>query len=65
MILAGSRPGDTILDPFFGAGTVGLVAEKLGRKWVGIDLNPEYCRMASERIEPHTKQRTLMEMVNG
>jgi hypothetical protein len=41
---------DTILDPFFGAGTVGLVAEKLGRKWVGIDLNLDYCLMAFDRI---------------
>lgn len=49
-ILAGSRPGDTILDPFFGAGTTGLVASKNGRKYVGIELNSEYAKMAEERI---------------
>lgn len=49
-IKAGSKIGDVVLDPFFGAGTVGLVAEKLNRKWIGIELNPEYCEMAKKRI---------------
>jgi DNA modification methylase len=40
----------TVLDPFFGAGTVGLVAESLGRKWIGIELNPKYVAMAERRI---------------
>jgi DNA modification methylase len=42
-------PG-TILDPFFGAGTTGLVAKKLGRCFIGIELNPEYCEIARKRI---------------
>ncbi len=50
-ILAGSAPGDTILDPFFGAGTTGLVAQKHGREYIGIELNPKYARMAKHRIE--------------
>lgn len=41
-ILAGSRPGDTVLDPFSGSGTTGMVALQEGRKYVGIDLNAEY-----------------------
>lgn len=41
-ILAGSRPGDTVLDPFSGSGTTGMVATQEGRKYVGIDLNSEY-----------------------
>ena len=49
-ILAGSRSGDTILDPFCGSGTTGLVASRLGRKFVGIELNPEYAAMAERRI---------------
>jgi DNA modification methylase len=49
-ILAGSRPGDTVLDPFFGAGTVGLVADRLGRNCIGIELNPEYAALARRRI---------------
>jgi site-specific DNA-methyltransferase (cytosine-N4-specific) len=49
-ILAGSRPGDTVLDPFFGAGTVGLVAQELGRRCVGIELNEAYVAMARRRL---------------
>lgn len=49
-ILAASRPGDTILDPFFGAGTVGAVAHKLQRRYVGIELNPEYVALADVRL---------------
>jgi len=49
-ILAGSRPGDTILDPFTGSGTVGLVALKHGRHFVGTELNPEYAQIAVNRI---------------
>lgn len=48
-ILAGSRSGDTVLDPFFGSGTVGRVAERLGRDWIGIDLNPDYLSIQQKR----------------
>jgi len=41
-ILAGSRPGDTVLDPFSGSGTTGMVATQEGRKYIGIDLNSDY-----------------------
>lgn len=50
-IKAGTREGDTVLDPFFGAGTVGLVAEKLKRRWIGIELNEKYCDLARARVE--------------
>jgi DNA modification methylase len=49
-ILAGSRPGDLVLDPFAGAGTTSLVAARLGRDSVGIELKPEYVAMAETRI---------------
>lgn len=49
-ILAGSNEGDTVLDPFFGSGTTGVVAEKLNRKWVGVELSEEYCAQSVERI---------------
>ena len=49
-ILAGSRPGDTVLDPFFGSGTTGAVAKRLGRSYIGIDLNPRYLEKAEMRI---------------
>lgn len=49
-ILAGTKQGDLVLDPFAGSGTVGVVARKLDRRFVGIELNPEYCEMARRRI---------------
>ncbi|MGV8955298.1 MAG: DNA-methyltransferase, partial [Cypionkella sp.] len=54
-ILAGCPVGGTVLDPFFGAGTTGLVASRLGRNAVGIELNPEYAAMARERIDAPPK----------
>ena len=48
-ILAGSRPGDTVLDPFFGSGTTGAVAKRFGREYIGIDLNPRYLEKAELR----------------
>lgn len=49
-ILAGSEAGDTILDPFFGSGTVGLVARNLDRKFFGIELSEEYVSIARRRL---------------
>jgi site-specific DNA-methyltransferase (cytosine-N4-specific) len=49
-ILAGTKAGDTVLDPFCGAGTTGLVASQLGRDFIGIELNPDYIAMSKERI---------------
>jgi DNA modification methylase len=48
-ILAGSRPGDTILDPFGGSGTTGMVALELGRRAILIELNPEYLPLIERR----------------
>jgi DNA modification methylase len=50
-IKAGCPEGGTVLDPFFGAGTTGLVANRLRREYVGIELSPEYAAMAEQRIE--------------
>jgi site-specific DNA-methyltransferase (cytosine-N4-specific) len=41
-ILAGCKPGGTVLDPFSGSGTTGLAAQRTGRKYIGIDINAEY-----------------------
>ena len=49
-ILSGSPEGGIILDPFFGAGTVGLVSINKGRKFIGIDINHQYCEIAAKRI---------------
>ena len=54
-IKAGSKEGDTVLDPFMGSGTTAYVAQELGREWVGIELNPKYV----EIIKRKTAQNTL------
>lgn len=50
LILASSKPGDVIFDPFLGSGTSSVVAKKLGRNYVGIELNEEYCLYAEKRL---------------
>ena len=45
------KEGDTVLDPFVGSGTTGVVALRYGRNFIGIDLNPEYVEIARRRIE--------------
>jgi site-specific DNA-methyltransferase (adenine-specific) len=60
-ILAGSRPGDLVLDPFAGSGTTLATAAQADRKAVGIELNPNYCTLIAERLHhatsPHYKKR--------
>lgn len=51
VIMSSSKPGDVILDPFFGSGTTGAVAKRLGRNFVGIDREDKYIKAAVERIE--------------
>jgi DNA modification methylase len=51
MILAGSPKDGIVLDPFMGSGTTAGVAVKLGRQYIGTELNPEYCKLHEERIE--------------
>ena len=50
ILLACTKPGDVILDPFFGTGTTGAVARRLGRHWVGIERESAYVKVANERI---------------
>ena len=50
-ILAGSRPGDIVIDPFIGSGTTALVARKHGRRCIGIDLNESYLEIAARRTQ--------------
>lgn len=56
-ILAGSKKGDIVLDPFMGSGTTGVVSVKNGRSFIGCDLNPDYLAIADKRI---TQSRGLM-----
>lgn len=50
ILLASSRPGDLVVDPFLGSGTTAVVSKKLGRRFTGVDLNPEYVRLALKRL---------------
>jgi len=50
LLLATTKPGDVVLDPFFGTGTTGAVARRLGRRWIGIEREPKYCKVARQRI---------------
>jgi len=54
-----SKPNAVILDPFFGSGTTGLVAVQNGRKYIGIDLNKDYCEIAARRIEKELDQMRI------
>jgi hypothetical protein len=51
-----------VLDPFLGSGTTALVAEKLNRRWIGIEINPKYCKMAKKRIEEAIRRRLHIEI---
>jgi modification methylase len=50
ILLACTKPGDVVLDPFFGTGTTGAVARRLGRRWIGIEREPAYVKVAKGRI---------------
>lgn len=50
ILLASSRPGDLVVDPFVGSGTTAVVAARLGRRFLGCDLNPDYVRLAMKRL---------------
>lgn len=49
-IEAGTDKGDVVLDPFMGSGTTAYVAQRLGRKWIGVELNPEYAQIIKNRV---------------
>ena len=58
-ILAGSREGDVILDPFMGSGTTGMVAKKHGRKYIGCELHEDYANLQTDRIDSIPEQLVL------
>ncbi len=59
-IKSGCPKEGIVLDPFFGAGTTGLVALKQGKKFLGIELNPEYIEIAEKRLKPFLEQKRLI-----
>jgi DNA modification methylase len=60
-IKAGSKKNSLVLDCFFGSGTTGMTALKLGRKFVGIDVSEEYVKLAEARLKPFKEQKKLFE----
>lgn len=65
IILASTKEGDVILDPFLGSGTTSVVAKKLNRKYVGIEMNEEYCCLAEKRIGFVDNDKTIQGYANG
>jgi len=51
LILCSTNPGDLVLDPFLGSGTTAVAAQRLGRRWIGIEFAPEYVEMARRRLK--------------
>ena len=59
IILLGSKKGDLVLDPFLGSGTTGVVAKRLGRKFIGIELDKKYFEIARKRISSTQKMKSV------
>ena len=59
IILIGSKEGDTVLDPFMGSGTTGVVSKQLGRNFIGIEIDQSYFEMATRRIENTVRESNL------
>lgn len=65
LILASSKPGDRIFDPFLGSGTAAVVAKKLGRKYCGVEINREYCLWAVKRLVNSTSDNAIQGYADG
>lgn len=65
LILASSRPGDMVFDPFLGSGTTSVVARKLGRHFCGVEIDEEYCLLAEKRLENAETDNTIQGYHNG
>ena len=63
-VKAGSKPGDIVLDPFAGSGTTGVVALRLGRSFVGIELSPAYAEMARRSLETDRSKTGTLSLLN-
>jgi len=53
--------GDLVLDPFIGSGTTAVVAKRMGRRFIGFEINPAYCELARCRVEETVVQPSLLE----
>ena len=65
LILASSKPGDIVFDPFLGSGTTSVVAKKLGRNYCGIEMNQEYCLWAEKRLQMAEKDSSIQGYSDG
>jgi len=65
LILASSKKGDMVFDPFLGSGTTSVVAKKLGRKYCGVEINEEYALMAEKRLQAASKDKSIQGYNNG
>ena len=65
LILASSKEGDKVFDPFLGSGTSAVVANKLGRKYCGIEINKEYCLWAAKRLIRSNLDNTIQGYADG
>ena len=65
LILASSNPGDIVLDPFLGSGSTSVTAKKLGRHYVGIEINEQYCVWAEKRIEMADDDSSIQGYTDG
>ena len=65
LILASSKPGDIVFDPFLGSGTTSVVAKKLGRHYCGVEINTEYCCWAEKRLKMADTDTTIQGYSDG
>ncbi len=65
IILASSKPNDVVLDPFLGSGSTSVVAKKLGRRYVGIEIDKLYCCLAEKRLENACQEKTIQGYADG
>lgn len=65
IILASSKPNDVVFDPFLGSGTTAVVAQKLGRRYVGIDSDELYCCLAEKRLRNARREKTVQGYSDG
>ena len=65
LILASTDSGDVLFDPFLGSGTTSVVAKKLGRRYIGIEMNEEYCCLAEKRLELAESNQNIQGYLDG
>jgi len=65
IILASSNPSDLVFDPFLGSGTTSVAAKKLGRRYLGIEIDPVYCCLAEKRLEMADYDKTIQGYAQG